>query len=118
MPERPPELCRRATPRPQAVPPLPSPLRRPNHRPSLPELNVADGTYELHPAQDEEQAADLHHMGVEPVQEQEQAEDPLTFSEPEGNENEFAANVPWPTQLPPSWSVEWKPSLDGEDGDC
>ena len=34
------------------------------------ELNIADGTYELHPTQEEEAVADLHHARVEPVPEQ------------------------------------------------
>jgi len=48
----------------------------------LVELNIADGTYELHLVNEEDVAAELHHAEVEP--EAEQPEDPLTFPEPEG----------------------------------
>ena len=46
------------------------------------EVNIADGTYELHPTPEEEAVADLHHAEVEPVPEQ--AEDQFGNSECEG----------------------------------
>ena len=46
------------------------------------ELNVADGTYELHPTSEEEAVADLHHVGVEPMTEQ--VEYPFTNPKSEG----------------------------------
>nr|XP_034594033.1 uncharacterized protein LOC117855764 [Setaria viridis] len=61
------------------------------------EVNLANGTYELHPAPEEEAVADLHHTGVEPV--------------PEQAEDQFA-NYPCK-----GWTVEWDPSSDGEDWD-
>nr|XP_034578678.1 uncharacterized protein LOC117842366 isoform X3 [Setaria viridis] len=42
-------------------------------------VNIADGTYELHPTPEEEAVADLHHAEVEPVLEQ--AEDQFANSE-------------------------------------
>lgn len=46
------------------------------------EVNIADGTYELHPTPKEEHTAELHHVGAEPEPDQD-PEDLLTFSEPE-----------------------------------
>ncbi|XP_034604906.2 uncharacterized protein [Setaria viridis] len=79
------------------------------------EVNIADGTYELHPTPEEEAVADLHHAEVEPVLEQ--AEDQFANSECEGEDDVsvFAASSAWSTQLPPGWTVEWDPSSDGED---
>lgn len=47
------------------------------------EVNLADGTYELHSMQDEEPAIDLHQVEAEPMQDQ-VSEDPLTFPKPKG----------------------------------
>nr|XP_034578675.1 uncharacterized protein LOC117842366 isoform X1 [Setaria viridis] len=87
----------------------------PEGAPVMTEVNIADGTYELHPTPEEEAVADLHHAEVEPVLEQ--AEDQFANSECEGEDDvsEFAASSAWSTQLPPGWTVEWDPSSDGED---
>nr|XP_034600931.1 uncharacterized protein LOC117861475 [Setaria viridis] len=87
----------------------------PEGAPVMTEVNIADGTYELHPTPEEKVVADLHHAEVEPVLEQ--AEDQFANSECEGEDDvsEFAASSAWSTQLPPGWTVEWDPSSDGED---
>ena len=35
-----------------------------------------------------------------------------------GVEGELIIGGTWPAQLPHGWTVEWKPSSDGEDDDC
>lgn len=70
------------------------------------ELNLADGTYELHLAPEEGAVAGLHHIGAEPIPEQ--AEHQFANSPCEGvvDASELAASGTWPPQLPPGWTVE------------
>ncbi|XP_072148257.1 GDSL esterase/lipase At2g42990 [Setaria viridis] len=79
------------------------------------ELTLADGSYELHPAPEDEAVAEPPLARVELVHSEDQFASVLL--EGDVGAPDFAACGTWPPQLPPGWTVEWGPSSDGEDRD-